>query len=201
MALELENSSARIMRTSLVAACGLSCGMWNLRDQTQASCIGSAVLSTGLPGKSFYLYLQQIFSCKKSCFLHPPPAVKKKEKKSKTSEKKESKESSTVKNSVDSSQKSTPSAREDPAPKKSNSDPPPRKSVEDKSEEGNTATPGPEAKHVATPASRKSSKQVSQPAPAIPPQPPSTAPPRKEVPKTTPSEPKKKPPPPPESGE
>uniref|UniRef100_A0A4W2IFN1 Histone-lysine N-methyltransferase n=1 Tax=Bos indicus x Bos taurus TaxID=30522 RepID=A0A4W2IFN1_BOBOX len=127
-------------------------------------------------------------------------AVKKKEKKSKTSEKKESKESSTVKNSVDSSQKSTPSAREDPAPKKSNSDPPPRKSVEDKSEEGNTATPGPEAKHVATPASRKSSKQVSQPAPAIPPQPPSTAPPRKEVPKTTPSEPKKKPPPPPESG-
>ncbi|XP_070240241.1 histone-lysine N-methyltransferase 2A isoform X7 [Bos mutus] len=127
-------------------------------------------------------------------------AVKKKEKKSKTSEKKESKESSAVKNSVDSSQKSTPSAREDPAPKKSNSDPPPRKSVEDKSEEGNTATPGPEAKHVATPASRKSSKQVSQPAPAIPPQPPSTAPPRKEVPKTTPSEPKKKPPPPPESG-
>ncbi|XP_017915211.1 PREDICTED: histone-lysine N-methyltransferase 2A isoform X4 [Capra hircus] len=127
-------------------------------------------------------------------------AVKKKEKKSKTSEKKESKESSVVKNSVDSSQKSTPSAREDPAPKKSSSDPPPRKSVEDKSEEGNTATPGPEAKHVATPASRKSSKQVSQPAPAIPPQPPSAAPPRKEVPKTTPSEPKKKPPPPPESG-
>ncbi|KAF4008929.1 hypothetical protein G4228_000116 [Cervus hanglu yarkandensis] len=127
-------------------------------------------------------------------------AVKKKEKKSKTSEKKESKESSVVKNSVDSSQKSTPSAREDPAPKKSNSDPPPRKPVEDKSEEGNTATPGPEAKHAATPASRKSSKQVSQPAPAIPPQPPSAAPPRKEVPKTTPSEPKKKPPPPPESG-
>ncbi|XP_044785616.2 histone-lysine N-methyltransferase 2A isoform X8 [Bubalus bubalis] len=127
-------------------------------------------------------------------------AVKKKEKKSKTSEKKESKESSAVKNSVDSSQKSTPSAREDPAPKKSNGDPPPRKSVEDKSEEGNTTTPGPEAKHVATPASRKSSKQVSQPAPAIPQQPPSMAPPRKEVPKTTPSEPKKKPPPPPESG-
>ncbi|XP_043336665.1 histone-lysine N-methyltransferase 2A isoform X6 [Cervus canadensis] len=127
-------------------------------------------------------------------------AVKKKEKKSKTSEKKESKESSVVKNSVDSSQKSTPSAREDPAPKKSNSDPPPRKPVEDKSEEGNTATPGPEAKHAATPASRKSSKQVSQPAPAIPSQPPSAAPPRKEVPKTTPSEPKKKPPPPPESG-
>ncbi|XP_055404244.1 histone-lysine N-methyltransferase 2A isoform X8 [Bubalus kerabau] len=127
-------------------------------------------------------------------------AVKKKEKKSKTSEKKESKESSAVKNSVDSSQKSTPSAREDPAPKKSNGDPPPRKSVEDKSEEGNTTTPGPEAKHVATPASRKSSKQVSQPAPAIPQQPPSMAPPRKEVPKTTPSEPKKKPPLPPESG-
>ncbi|KAJ8780128.1 hypothetical protein J1605_011923 [Eschrichtius robustus] len=127
-------------------------------------------------------------------------AVKKKEKKSKTSEKKESKESSVVKNLADSSQKSTPSAREDPAPKKSNSEPPPRKPPEDKSEEGNASTPGPEAKQVATPSSRKSSKQVSQPAPAIPLQPPSTAPPRKEVPKTTPSEPKKRQPPPPESG-
>ncbi|XP_033717883.1 histone-lysine N-methyltransferase 2A isoform X12 [Tursiops truncatus] len=127
-------------------------------------------------------------------------AVKKKEKKSKTSEKKESKESSVVKSLADSSQKSTPSAREDPAPKKSNSEPPPRKPPEDKSEEGNASTPGAEAKQVATPSSRKSSKQVSQPAPAIPLQPPSTAPPRKEVPKTTPSEPKKKQPPPPESG-
>ena len=41
MALELENSRAYIMRTSLVAACGLSCGMWNLRDQTQDPCQGS----------------------------------------------------------------------------------------------------------------------------------------------------------------
>ncbi|XP_058401075.1 histone-lysine N-methyltransferase 2A isoform X7 [Diceros bicornis minor] len=127
-------------------------------------------------------------------------AVKKKEKKSKTSEKKENKESNVVKNLVDSNQKPTPSAREDPAPKKSSSEPPPRKPVEEKSEEGNASAPGPEAKQVTTPASRKSSKQVSQPAPVITPQPPSTAPPRKEVPKTTPSEPKKKQPPPPESG-
>ncbi|XP_074256783.1 histone-lysine N-methyltransferase 2A isoform X10 [Saimiri boliviensis] len=127
-------------------------------------------------------------------------AVKKKEKKSKTSEKKESKESNVVKNVVDSSQKPTPSAREDPAPKKSSSEPALRKPVEEKSEEGNVSTPGPESKQVTTPASRKSSKQVSQPAPVIPPQPPSTGPPRKEVPKTTPSEPKKKQPPPPESG-
>ena len=127
-------------------------------------------------------------------------AVKKKEKKSKTSEKKESKESSVVKNLVDSSQKSTPAAREDPTPKKSNSEPPPRKPVEDKSEEGNASASAPEAKQVAAPTSRKSNKQASQPTPAIPPQPPSTAPPRKEVPKTTPSEPKKKQPPPPEPG-
>ncbi|XP_042762889.1 histone-lysine N-methyltransferase 2A isoform X3 [Panthera leo] len=127
-------------------------------------------------------------------------AVKKKEKKSKTSEKKESKESSVVKNVVDCSQKPTPAAREDPAPKKSNSEPPPRKPVEEKSEEGNASAPGPESKQVTTPTSRKSSKQVSQPPPVTPPQPPSTAPPRKEVPKTTPSEPKKKQPPPPESG-
>ncbi|KAM9660040.1 histone-lysine N-methyltransferase 2A isoform 8-T8 [Trichechus inunguis] len=127
-------------------------------------------------------------------------AVKKKEKKSKTSEKKESKESSIVKNLVDSGQKPTPSAREDPAPKKSSSEPPLRKPTEEKSEEGNTSAPGPESKQVTTPASRKSSKQVSQPAPVIPPQPPSTGPLKKDVPKTTPSEPKKKQPPPPESG-
>ncbi|XP_073095805.1 histone-lysine N-methyltransferase 2A isoform X10 [Manis javanica] len=127
-------------------------------------------------------------------------AVKKKEKKSKTSEKKESKESTAVKNVVDPSQKPTPSAREDPAPKKSNSEPPPRKPVEEKSEEGSTSAPGPESKQVTTAASRKSSKQASQPVPAVPLQPPSTAPPRKEVPKTTPSEPKKKQPPPSESG-
>ncbi|XP_073922729.1 histone-lysine N-methyltransferase 2A isoform X2 [Castor canadensis] len=128
-------------------------------------------------------------------------AVKKKEKKStKTSEKKDSKESTAVKNLMDSSQKPTPSAREDPAPKKSSSEPPPRKPMEEKSEEVNASAPGPEPKQVTTPASRKSSKQVSQPAPAIPPQPPSTGPPRKEVPKTTPSEPKKKQPPPPEPG-
>ncbi|KAM5226775.1 histone-lysine N-methyltransferase 2A isoform 10-T10 [Hipposideros larvatus] len=127
-------------------------------------------------------------------------AVKKKEKKSKTSEKKESKESSVVKNLVDSSQKPAPSVREDPAPKKSNSEPPLRKPIEEKSEEGNASAPGPEPKQVTTPTSRKSSKQVSQPAPVIPPQPPSTAPQRKEVPKTAPSEPKKKQPPPPESG-
>ncbi|XP_070481046.1 histone-lysine N-methyltransferase 2A isoform X7 [Equus przewalskii] len=126
-------------------------------------------------------------------------AVKKKEKKSKTSEKKENKESSVVKNLVDSSQKPTPSAREDPAPKKSNNEPA-RKPVEDKSEEGNASAPGPEPKQVTTPTARKSGKQVSQPAPVIPPQPPSTAPPRKEVPKTTPSEPKKKQPPPAEAG-
>lgn len=126
--------------------------------------------------------------------------MKKKEKKSKTSEKKENKESSVVKNLVDSSQKPTPSAREDPAPKKSNNEPA-RKPVEDKSEEGNASAPGPEPKQVTTPTARKSGKQVSQPAPVIPPQPPSTAPPRKEVPKTTPSEPKKKQPPPPEAGE
>uniref|UniRef100_A0A8C2W0V1 Lysine methyltransferase 2A n=1 Tax=Chinchilla lanigera TaxID=34839 RepID=A0A8C2W0V1_CHILA len=124
-------------------------------------------------------------------------AVKKKEKKSKTSEKKES---TVVKNVVDSNQKPPPSAREDPAPKKSSSEPLPRKPVEEKSEDGSASVPGPESKQVATPASRKSSKQVSQPAPVIPPQPSTTAPPRKEVPKTTPSEPKKKQPPPPESG-
>ncbi|XP_039743996.1 histone-lysine N-methyltransferase 2A isoform X6 [Pteropus medius] len=127
-------------------------------------------------------------------------AVKKKEKKSKTSEKKESKESSVVKNLVDSSQKPTPSVREDPAPKKSNSEPPLRRPIEEKSEEGTASAPGPESKQVTTPTSRKSSKQASQPAPAIPPQPPSTAPLRKEVPKTVPSEPKKKQPPPQESG-
>ncbi|XP_057346658.1 histone-lysine N-methyltransferase 2A isoform X7 [Manis pentadactyla] len=127
-------------------------------------------------------------------------AVKKKEKKSKTSEKKESKESIAVKNVVDPSQKPTPSAREDPAPKKSNSEPPPRKPVEEKSEEGSASAPGPESKQVTTAASRKSSKQASQPVPAVPLQPPSTTPPRKEVPKTTPSEPKKKQPPPSESG-
>ncbi|KFO31075.1 Histone-lysine N-methyltransferase MLL [Fukomys damarensis] len=124
-------------------------------------------------------------------------AVKKKEKKSKTSEKKES---TVVKNVADSNQKPPPPAREDPAPKKSSSEPPPRKPVEEKSEEGSASVPGPESKQPATPASRKSSKQVSQPAPVIPPQPPTTGPPRKEVPKTTPSEPKKKQPPPPESG-
>ncbi|EHB08779.1 Histone-lysine N-methyltransferase HRX [Heterocephalus glaber] len=124
-------------------------------------------------------------------------AVKKKEKKSKTSEKKES---TVVKNVVDSNQKPPPSAREDPAPKKSSSEPPPRKPAEEKSEEGSASVPGPESKQVATPASRKSSKQVSQPAPVIPPQPPTTGPPRKEAPKTTPNEPKKKQPPPPESG-
>ncbi|XP_053780675.1 histone-lysine N-methyltransferase 2A isoform X6 [Desmodus rotundus] len=127
-------------------------------------------------------------------------AVKKKEKKSKTNEKKESKESSVVKNLVDSSQKPTPSVREDPAPKKSNGEPSLRKHVEEKSEEGNASAPGPESKQVTTPASRKSSKQVLQPAPVTPPQPPSTAPPRKEVPKTAPNEPKKKQPPPPELG-
>ncbi|ELK11862.1 Histone-lysine N-methyltransferase HRX [Pteropus alecto] len=127
-------------------------------------------------------------------------AVKKKEKKSKTSEKKESKESSVVKNLVDSSQKPTPSVREDPAPKKSNSEPPLRRPIEEKSEEGTASAPGPESKQVTTPTSRKSSKQASQPAPVIPPQPPSTAPLRKEVPKTVPSEPKKKQPPPQESG-
>ncbi|XP_044113872.1 histone-lysine N-methyltransferase 2A isoform X4 [Neovison vison] len=127
-------------------------------------------------------------------------AVKKKEKKSKTSEKKESKESNVGKSVVDSGQKPAPSAREDPAPKKSNSEPPPRKPVEEKSEEGNAPAPVPESKQVTTPASRKSSKQASQPVPVTPPQPSSTAPPRKEVPKTTPSEPKKKQPPPPESG-
>lgn len=127
--------------------------------------------------------------------------MKKKEKKSKTNEKKESKESSVVKNLVDSSQKPTPSVREDPAPKKSNGEPSLRKHVEEKSEEGNASAPGPESKQVTTPASRKSSKQVLQPAPVTPPQPPSTAPPRKEVPKTAPNEPKKKQPPPPELGE
>uniref|UniRef100_A0A452QVS1 Histone-lysine N-methyltransferase n=1 Tax=Ursus americanus TaxID=9643 RepID=A0A452QVS1_URSAM len=127
-------------------------------------------------------------------------AVKKKEKKSKTSEKKESKESNVGKSVVDSGQKPAPSAREDPAPKKSNSEPPPRKPIEEKSEEGNASAPVPESKQVTTPASRKSSKQASQPVPVTPPQPPNTAPPRKEVPKTTPSEPKKKQPPPPESG-
>ncbi|XP_058433147.1 histone-lysine N-methyltransferase 2A isoform X6 [Marmota monax] len=124
-------------------------------------------------------------------------AVKKKEKKSKTTEKKES---TIVKSLVDSSQKPPPSAREDPAPKKSSNEPPPRKPVEEKIEEGNAPAPGPEPKQVTTPASRKSSKQVSQTAPVIPPQPPSTAPPRKEIPKITPSEPKKKQPVPPESG-
>ncbi|XP_045694088.1 histone-lysine N-methyltransferase 2A isoform X6 [Phyllostomus hastatus] len=127
-------------------------------------------------------------------------AVKKKEKKSKTNEKKESKESSVVKNLVDSSQKPTPSVREDPAPKKSNGEPSLRKHVEEKNEEGNASASGPESKQVITPTSRKSSKQVPQPAPVMPPQPPSTAPPRKEVPKTAPNEPKKKQPPPPESG-
>ncbi|XP_022368958.1 histone-lysine N-methyltransferase 2A isoform X7 [Enhydra lutris kenyoni] len=127
-------------------------------------------------------------------------AVKKKEKKSKTSEKKESKESSVGKSVVDSGQKPAPSAREDPAPKKSNSEPPPRKPIEEKSEEGNAPAPVPESKQVTTPASRKSSKQASQPVPVTPPQPSSTAPPRKDVPKTAPSEPKKKQPPPPESG-
>ncbi|KAM5317032.1 histone-lysine N-methyltransferase 2A isoform 5-T5 [Glossophaga mutica] len=127
-------------------------------------------------------------------------AVKKKEKKSKTNEKKESKESSVVKNLVDSSQKPTPSVREDPAPKKSNGEPSLRKHVEEKNEEGNASAPGPEAKQVTTPASRKSSKQVPQPAPVMPPQPPSIAPPRKEVPKTASNEPKKKQPPPSESG-
>ncbi|XP_075402777.1 histone-lysine N-methyltransferase 2A isoform X2 [Tenrec ecaudatus] len=126
-------------------------------------------------------------------------AVKKKEKKSKTSEKKDS---TVVKNTVDCSQKPPPPAREDPAPKKSSSEPPSRKPTEEKSDEGDAPTPGPEPKQVTTtPASRKSSKQVSQPAPVTPQQPPSTAPPKKEAPKTTPSEPKKKPPPPPpESG-
>ncbi|XP_075822232.1 histone-lysine N-methyltransferase 2A isoform X5 [Microtus pennsylvanicus] len=130
-------------------------------------------------------------------------AVKKKEKKSKTTEKKENKESTVVKSSVDSGQKTTLPAREEPAPKKSSSEPPPRKPVEEKSEEGSApvSAPAPEPKQVTTPASRKSSKQVSQPAPVIPPQPPSTAAPqRKEVPKTTPSEPKKKQPSPPEPG-
>ncbi|XP_047550015.1 histone-lysine N-methyltransferase 2A isoform X6 [Lutra lutra] len=127
-------------------------------------------------------------------------AVKKKEKKSKTSEKKESKESSVGKSMVDSGQKPAPSAREDPVPKKSNSEPPPRKPIEEKSEEGNAPAPVPESKQVTTPASRKSSKQASQPVPVTPPQPSSTAPPRKDVPKTAPSEPKKKQPPPPESG-
>lgn len=128
-------------------------------------------------------------------------AVKKKEKKSKTSEKKESKESSNVvKNVAESSQKPTPAAREDPAPKKSNSDPPPRKVVEEKSDDSTMVAPAPEAKQATTPASRKSSKQVSQPAPAPPAQPPSTAPPRKEAPKPAPSEPKKKQPPPPDPG-
>ncbi|XP_066102077.1 histone-lysine N-methyltransferase 2A isoform X6 [Saccopteryx bilineata] len=127
-------------------------------------------------------------------------AVKKKEKKSKTSEKKDSKESNVVKNSVDTNQKPAPSTREDPAPKKSNSEPLPRKHVEEKSEEGNASGPGPESKQVTTPVSRKSSKQVSQPAPVVPPQPPSTAPPRKDVPKTGPSEFKKKQPLTPESG-
>ncbi|XP_013201691.1 histone-lysine N-methyltransferase 2A isoform X6 [Microtus ochrogaster] len=128
-------------------------------------------------------------------------AVKKKEKKSKTTEKKENKESTIVKSSVDSGQKTTLPAREEPAPKKSSSEPPPRKPVEERSEEGSAPAPAPEPKPVTTPASRKSSKQVSQPAPVIPPQPPSTAAPqRKEVPKTTPSEPKKKQPSPPEPG-
>ncbi|XP_041494406.1 histone-lysine N-methyltransferase 2A isoform X6 [Microtus oregoni] len=132
-------------------------------------------------------------------------AVKKKEKKSKTTEKKENKESTVVKSSVDSGQKTTLPAREEPAPKKSSSEPPPRKPVEEKSEEGSAPAsapaPAPEPKQVTTPASRKSNKQVSQPAPVIPPQPPSTAAPqRKEVPKTTPSEPKKKQPSPPEPG-
>ncbi|XP_053528387.1 histone-lysine N-methyltransferase 2A isoform X7 [Artibeus jamaicensis] len=127
-------------------------------------------------------------------------AVKKKEKKSKTNEKKESKENSVVKNLVDSSQKPSPSVREDPAPKKSSGEPSLRKHVEEKNEEGNASAPGPESKQVTTPASRKSSKQVPQPAPVMPPQPPSTAPPRKEVPKTAPNDPKKKQLPPPESG-
>ncbi|EPQ01795.1 Histone-lysine N-methyltransferase MLL [Myotis brandtii] len=128
-------------------------------------------------------------------------AVKKKEKKSKTSEKKESsKENSVVKSVVDANQKPTPSAREDPVPKKSNSEPPPRKHLDEKSEDGSASAPGPEPKQATTPASRKSSKQASQPAPAPPPPPPSTAPPRKDVPKAAPSEPKKKQPPPPDSG-
>ncbi|XP_038179063.1 histone-lysine N-methyltransferase 2A isoform X4 [Arvicola amphibius] len=129
-------------------------------------------------------------------------AVKKKEKKSKATEKRDNKESAVVRSSVDSGQKTTLPAREEPAPKKSSSEPPPRKPVEEKSDEGSVPAPAPEPKQVTTPASRKSSKQVSQPAPVIPPQPPSAAaaPQRKEVPKTTPSEPKKKQPPPPEPG-
>ncbi|XP_078002977.1 histone-lysine N-methyltransferase 2A isoform X2 [Phascolarctos cinereus] len=122
-------------------------------------------------------------------------AVKKKEKKSKTSEKKES---NVVKNLVDPSQKTTPPAREDHAPKKSN-EPPPRKPVEEKSEDGNVSAPGADSKQSSTSTARKTGKQVSQPVQVIPPQPPSTAPLKKEAPKTTPSEPKKKqqPPPPP----
>ncbi|XP_054989215.1 histone-lysine N-methyltransferase 2A isoform X1 [Sorex araneus] len=129
-------------------------------------------------------------------------AVKKKEKKSKTSEKKESKESSSaVKTAVEPSPKPPPAAREDPAPKKSsNSDPPPRKAAEEKVEESSAPAPPPEPKQVTTPASRKSSKQVSQPAPAPPAQPASTTTPRKDTPKPAPSEPKKKQPPPPDPG-
>lgn len=129
-------------------------------------------------------------------------AVKKKEKKSKTTEKKESKESTAVKSPLEPAQKAAPPPREEPAPKKSSSEPPPRKPVEEKSEEGGAPAPAPapEPKQVSAPASRKSSKQVSQPAAVVPPQPPSTAPQKKEAPKAVPSEPKKKQPPPPEPG-
>ncbi|XP_031202150.1 histone-lysine N-methyltransferase 2A isoform X6 [Mastomys coucha] len=129
-------------------------------------------------------------------------AVKKKEKKSKATEKKESKESTVVKSSLESAQKAAQPPREEPPPKKSSSEPPPRKPVEEKSEEGTAPAPAPapEPKQISTPASRKSSKQVSQPAAVIPPQPLSTAPQKKEAPKAIPNEPKKKQPPPPEPG-
>ncbi|XP_076781061.1 histone-lysine N-methyltransferase 2A isoform X7 [Arvicanthis niloticus] len=131
-------------------------------------------------------------------------AVKKKEKKSKSTEKKESKESTVVKSPLESAQKAAPPPREEPAPKKSSIEPPPRKPVEEKSEDGGAPAPAPapapEPKQVNTPASRKSSKQVSQPPAVVPPQPPSTALQKKEAPKAVPSEPKKKQPPPPEPG-
>lgn len=130
------------------------------------------------------------------CFFFP--AAKKKEKKSKTNEKKES---HSGKNQLDSGQKQAPQpvvSREDSAVKKSSE--PARKPVEEKQEDGNPSVPAPEPKQLPAPGSRKTGKQATQPVPLPPPQPPSSAPLKKEAPKLPASEPKKKQTPQPEIG-
>lgn len=94
---------------------------------------------------------------------------------------------------MDSGQKQTPQpvvSREDNAVKKSSE--PARKPVEEKHEDGNCSVPASEPKQVPASSTRKTGKQTSQPAQLPPPQPPSSAPLKKEAPKVTTSEPKKK---------